>query len=65
MSDSLKFRLQITCDNHAFEDNAAPELARILRDLASRLERGENFDMYRNLFDLNGNIVGQCALKEV
>ncbi len=62
MSDSIGFRLQITCDNAAFDEGMATELARILRDLASRLERGEDFSKYRNLRDINGNIVGTAKL---
>lgn len=62
MSD-LQFRLYITAENVAFEDAPEHEIARILRDTATRLEEGEGFDTYRNLLDLNGNVVGTAALK--
>lgn len=63
MADSIQFRLQITCDNAAFEDGMATELARILRDVASRLEQGEDCGSWVNVRDINGNVVGSFALK--
>jgi hypothetical protein len=50
--------LAIETGNAAFEDYPGPELARILRNLASRLERGDVLDGTRPLFDRNGNRVG-------
>ncbi len=40
-----------------------PELARILRNIAERLESGDYYDRFRNCTDSNGNIVGTFALK--
>lgn len=64
------FKLSIDCGNAAFCDDdaptqasAAPELARILRAVADRIESGDTFDTFRNLHDINGNIVGTFALK--
>lgn len=67
-----KFTLSIKCSGFAFDDettgavtheSAAPELARIIRDVARRIEDGDSFDTYRNCRDINGNIVGTFALK--
>ena len=66
-----RFTLSIKCSGFAFDDetgavtheSAAPELARILRDVAYRIEDGDSFDVFRNCRDINGNIVGTFALK--
>lgn len=56
------FKLEIDTGNAAFDDTPASELARILRDLAHRLEcegappRGDSFA----LRDFNGNRVGRA-----
>ena len=64
------FKLSIDCGNAAFcesdtptQESAAPELARILRAVADRIESGDTFDTFRNMHDINGNIVGTFALK--
>jgi hypothetical protein len=64
------FKLSIDCANAAFceddtptPESAAPELARILRAIADRIESGDTFDTFRNCRDINGNIVGTFALK--
>lgn len=62
--DTLQFRLTITCDNAAFEDSPEAEIARILRVTAAGLEVAD-FDTCRDLRDVNGNVVGQAALKTV
>lgn len=66
-----KFKLSINCDNAAFCDgaeptqqSAAPELARILRDVADRIEQGELYYVHRNIKDINGNIVGTFVLSQ-
>ena len=59
----MQFRLFIDCDNAAFEDEPAHELARMLRDVAKRLESGDGFDTWRDLRDVNGNVAGKAALK--
>ena len=69
---TAKFTLAIKCEGAAFDDDetgavthesAAPELARILRDVAYRIESGDSFDTFRNCIDINGNVVGAFALK--
>lgn len=62
-NDSLKFHLYVTCDNAAFEESVPAELARILRNVATRLERGEDCGSFRSILDVNGNVVGSFALK--
>lgn len=57
------FRLFMMTDNAAFEDEG--ELPRILRKVADDIERGLDIHMYQTIFDINGNDVGQYALKEV
>lgn len=66
------FSLRIECDNSAFFPTASDrnaELARILRDLANRLEndsamsRAPDVSEYI-LRDLNGNRVGKAAIGE-
>lgn len=64
------FKLSIDCASAAFcegdsptPESAAPELARILRAVADRIESGDTFDTFRNIHDINGNIVGTFALK--
>ena len=46
----------IDCDNAAFEDDYAAEVARILHHVARRLEAG---DTDGKLLDFNGNAVGE------
>jgi hypothetical protein len=62
--DDKIFKLQIVCEGAAFEDDCQAEIARMLRVVAERLERGEPCDYYRNIPDINGNSVGAYALKE-
>jgi len=40
------------------------EAARILRDIADRVERGDDVSMHQNIRDINGNIIGTFAMKE-
>lgn len=52
------FTVKLRTENAAFEgDNLRPELARILRVLAERIENGA--DVYM-LQDVNGNTVGSA-----
>ena len=66
----MRFKLNLTCDNDAFEPTDAEcdgEVARILRELADRVERGE-LDLpvgmrvnTKVLHDINGNDVGRAT----
>lgn len=61
----MMFKLHIDTDNSAFEDgNKGAEVARILRQLADKLESDGLQWCYQNLRDINGNIVGAYAEKE-
>lgn len=57
------FELTFSMDNEAFADGAwRVEAARILRDLAGRIERGTEEGGSGVLFDVNGNRIGEyCA----
>lgn len=66
------FSLSIDCENAAFcdddtaptQESAAQELARILRRTADRIESGDRYDTFRNIHDINGNIIGVYAMKK-
>ena len=59
----MNARITINMDNAAFEDFLGSELARILRDLADRIEDGDLADRIV-LRDYNGNTVGQFEIDE-
>ncbi len=60
----MTFRLEIRTENTAFEGELEKlETARILREVADRLEAGQDFETYRTLRDINGNDVGRAAFK--
>lgn len=51
----MRFSLTVDMGNAAFDEAPSPELARILRDVATRVEDGEREGAVR---DVNGNKVG-------
>jgi hypothetical protein len=53
--------IEMSLDNAAFEDDPAPEIARILRQLADKLE-GRGIDDEILLWDINGNRVGKAVI---
>jgi hypothetical protein len=58
-------RVEINCDNAAFDDDAGVEVGRILRELATKLSsRGNIANDSLNLMDINGNVVGSCLVGE-
>lgn len=62
-----KFMLNITTGNASFGDNEweeRAELSRILREVADRINNGDDIGMFRNIKDIDGNIVGTFALKD-
>jgi hypothetical protein len=61
---SMKFTINMTCDNAAFEDEPAPEVARILRSIANKLDERDGYDKYQTILDVNGNDVGRWRLGE-
>ena len=61
----MDFRIDIVCNNAAFEDSASSEVARILRILADNIEaQGADPDHTFTIQDLNGNRVGHAAFSE-
>lgn len=55
------FKIEIETGNAAFEDDRNMELARILRQIAERLENGEDAG---RVLDINGNKVGSFEIEE-
>ena len=60
----MELRVVVRMDNAAFEPESGPEVARILRELARRIEAGElsGRGESRALRDVNGNTVGSARL---
>lgn len=56
----LHFRMTVHVDNAAFQDSAADELARILRQTADRVER---FGTGGKVMDINGNSCGSWKIR--
>ena len=60
----MKFELWIYTDNAAFDSPPNIEVARILREVANRLDAGEDYHFYETLRDINGNDVGRAKFIE-
>jgi hypothetical protein len=58
-----KFLLNLSTNNAAFQPDPTPEIARVLRAVADRIESGDTYDTFRNILDENGNVAGTFALK--
>jgi len=60
----MKLKIQITMDNAAFEEAQGRESARILRELAERIEDSSTLDpgLWATLHDMNGNKVGTAKV---
>jgi hypothetical protein len=57
----MKVKIEISCDNAAFENDPATEVERILRNLTGKLRLpGDSL----NLFDINGNKVGKLEWED-
>ena len=60
------FSLSINLDNSMFEDDAAPEISRILKDLSKFTENAtiseDVLPIEKPLKDLNGNKVGYLCI---
>jgi hypothetical protein len=60
MEDEMaEFQLSIDSANDAFAENPYGEVARILRNVADRVDQGEEASHYKNVIDFNGNVVGR------
>ena len=55
------FKMEFATDNAAFDDMPATECARILRDIARKIETGERLDG-GPIRDINGNRIGHWEL---
>ena len=59
-----RIKIEIETKNAAFDDGNAPqEVARILRELAERMETRACLPDTVNLYDANGNRVGKLTAK--
>jgi hypothetical protein len=56
------FRCEFSTTNAAFDDAPASEAARILREIARKIEAGESFDGV--IFDANGNRIGAWSMDD-
>lgn len=58
----MRVTITFSCDGAAF-DEPATEIARILREIAKRAERGDDAPAPGlSVFDINGNRVGQWLI---
>ena len=57
-----KFELFFSCDNAVFDDAPMAEVSRILRDVAQRIDDGDDAGFYRTIRDINGNDIGRFKL---
>lgn len=64
----MKIKIEITCDNAAFDDQPGLEVARLLRKLADGIEQypdADDFlDVSTRLLDINGNHVGNATVSD-
>ena len=60
----MRYLIEIATDNDAFFPEPGPELARILRQLAERIESADPEELGAGvrLLDYNGNGVGRATL---
>jgi DNA replication protein DnaD len=63
----LEFRLKIYLGNEAFSEDPRPELARLLNQLAVKVLESDLYSLknYQSIRDINGNSVGQYAIKPI
>ena len=57
----MKFIMDAKMDNAAFRAYPEGELARMLREIAEKIEKGR---VYGSVMDINGNIVGSWDITE-
>jgi hypothetical protein len=61
----MKIQIEIRADNSAFDGDSGSEVARILRELADRVDGSDVADtIARRLYDVNGNSVGKADWTE-
>ncbi len=59
----MNFTISIACDNAAFQETPEIEVARILTNLAKKIE-ANGLDAVEKLRDINGNVVGSVTIKK-
>jgi len=59
----MNFTLELNCNNAAFDEDLNAEVARILREVADRIEADETLYKFP-LRDINGNRVGEAAFQK-
>lgn len=59
----MKLKIEIETDNDAFEPNGGSEAARILRDVADRIDGADVCDIGFSVRDINGNRVGKVSVE--
>ncbi|HWC37359.1 MAG TPA: hypothetical protein VG476_02465 [Acidimicrobiales bacterium] len=59
-----EFSVRFDCDDDAFHPEPGPEIARILRVVADRMEAGEDASRPVVIRDINGNVVGTYKLTD-
>lgn len=60
----MGFQIHIRTETAAFEDDPTREVTRILREVADKIEQGEDASLSLTIFDVNGNDVGRYKLTE-
>lgn len=61
----MRIRIELECDNSAFEGTPAREVSRILKNLARSAENGGLAELDgKKLMDINGNSVGRVEIEE-
>ena len=62
-----ELRVKIELANDAFGEDPRPEIARILRAMADKVEELDIYTLcfYQSIRDINGNSVGQFAIKPI
>jgi len=60
---ATEFTIKMDTGNAAFDPDPQYEVARILREIADRLERDGANGLYQTIHDINGNDVGRWRLK--
>ncbi len=61
------FKLKIELENDAFAEYPILEIADMLEKLSQKMREDcttNNYAFYRDLRDVNGNVVGKYAIKE-
>lgn len=62
--EEMNIKIEICCDNAAFEDNAGGEVKRCVDDVMNRGLRASWMPGRYNVVDYNGNKVGEMKVEE-